>query len=182
MKAFNIVALFPLTVCLFFAACESKSEEASVGTEDVDIAKDLDKLLSVETASGVAGFPAADATLEYTPDAKYPQTEVLTYSWENGRKRMSGSIEIATSDTVKFGWVRESALAAMEAKVTDPSFKDFMEKMDGVGDYAIWNSRDKQLIVLSGKKEFSVWVNVSADEAVNKAKSVELAKKLLGKI
>jgi hypothetical protein len=144
-------------------------------------ADSLDKILSVEMAAEVAGFPAADAQKEYKPDAKYKETEVLSYSWNNGRKRMAGAIEIPAMDTVKFGWVRKSSLATLKGQAADPSYKDFMETVDEVGDFAIWNSRDKQLIVLSGEKSFSIWVSVSADEAVNKAKCLELGKKIAGK-
>ena len=132
-------------------------------------------------AAETAGFPAAAAKKEYTPNAKRPQTEVLSYSWDNGRKRKAGVIEVPAMDSVKFGWVRKSNIAMMKDQEADPAFKDIMQVEEGVGDYALWNSRDKQLIVLSGEKSFSLWVNISADDAVNKAKCLELGKKLAGK-
>lgn len=167
MKAFRFISLVLMSVFSITGAMAAGG---------------LDQILSAEMAAEVAGFAAADAKKEYKPDAKRPQTEVLSYSWDNGRKRTAGGFEVPVSDSVKFGWVRKSSLAMMKGQEEDPAFKDIFTAVDGVGDYALWNSRDKQLIVLSGEKSFSVWVNVSADDAVNKAKSLELGKKLAGKI
>ncbi len=166
MNAFQIAAITLMSVFTITA---------------VEAVDGLDKILSVELAAEVAGFPVAAAKKEYKPEVKYKETEVLTYFWDNGRKRMAGAIEIPAKDTVKFGWVRKSSLAILKGQEVDPSLKDFMEKVDEVGDYALWNRRDKQLIVLSGEKSFSIWVSVSADDAANKAKCLELGKKLAGK-
>lgn len=167
MKRIQIAALALISVMTPVAA---RAQEA------------LDKILSVELAAETAGFPAAAAKKEYVAEAKHKEREVLTYSWDNGRKRSAGVIEVPAMDTVKFGWVRKSSLAMLQGQAEDPAFKDIMSKVDGVGDFALWNSRDKQLIVLSGDKSFSIWVSVSADEAANKAKCLELAKKLAGKL
>jgi len=185
MKSFKFVALLSISASLLFHAWDGRAAEALVdkldGTGATVVTSPLDKILTSEMAAEVAGFPAVDAKKDYKPDEKRPETEVVFYSWDNGRKKIAGTIVLPVMDTVKFGWVRKSNLAALKEQAAHPAFKDFTEVLNGVGDFALWNDRDKQLIVLSGEKAFAVWVNVSADETVNKAKSLELAKKLAGK-
>lgn len=154
---------------------------------NAEAAPALDKILPVETAAEIAGFPAADAKVSYKPDAKHPETDVIYYSWDNGRIDQRDILKTPLMDMVQFGLVKKSDLASIKEATTDketPTDSTItaiksMSPVDGVGEYAVWNLTDKQLIVLHKGREFSVWVNVSPDGNVNKAKAIELAKKLL---
>ena len=54
------------------------------------------------------------------------------------------------------------------------------DDVSGVGDYAVWNNKDKELKVFVKGMEFQVRVDVGSDEAVNRQKSVEVAQMIIG--
>lgn len=181
MKPSSSAAIIATAFCLIFTGCEGDAEPGAKDAHSAAEAKavDLDAIVTSGMAAEVSGFPVSGVTKDYKPSEKYPQTDVLAYSWDNGRKRMAGAIEVPERDTVKFGWLRKSTKESIQAKTFDPNFKDFMEKVDDLGEYSLWNSRDQQLIVFQKGMEFSVWVNVSPDAEVNKTKSIQLAEKIL---
>ena len=53
------------------------------------------------------------------------------------------------------------------------------DQVDGVGDYAVWNNKAKELRVFTQGLEFQVRTAVSDDEAVNRQKSIELAQQII---
>jgi len=54
-------------------------------------------------------------------------------------------------------------------------------EVTGLGDAASWNSKDKNLYVLSNGVEFRVGINLGEDDVLNKAKAIEAAKLILQK-
>lgn len=53
------------------------------------------------------------------------------------------------------------------------------DEVPGVGDYAVWNNKDKKLKVFYKGMEFQITVEAGNDESVNRQKSVEVAKKII---
>ncbi len=53
------------------------------------------------------------------------------------------------------------------------------DEVPGVGDYTVWNNKDKQLKVFYKGLEFQIMVEAGNDESVNRQKSVEVAKKII---
>lgn len=53
------------------------------------------------------------------------------------------------------------------------------DEVPGVGDYAVWNNKDKKLKVFYKGLEFQIIVETGNDESVNRQKSVEVAKKII---
>ncbi len=55
------------------------------------------------------------------------------------------------------------------------------EEVPGLGDAASWNTKDKNLYVLSGGVQFCVRTNLGSDDAKNKQTAISLAKLILQK-
>lgn len=53
------------------------------------------------------------------------------------------------------------------------------DEVTGVGDYAVWNNKNKQLKVFYRGMEFQIMVESGNDESVNRQKSVEVAKRII---
>ena len=53
------------------------------------------------------------------------------------------------------------------------------DEVSGVGDYAVWNNKAKELKVFYRGMEFQVRVDVSNDDAVNRQKSIEIAQAII---
>ena len=53
------------------------------------------------------------------------------------------------------------------------------DEIKGVGDYAVWNNKHKELKVFYKGLEFQITAELSDDEKVNKQKSIETAKKII---
>ena len=53
------------------------------------------------------------------------------------------------------------------------------DEIKGVGDYAVWNNKYKELKVFYKGLEFQITAKLSDDEKVNKQKSIETAKKII---
>ena len=53
------------------------------------------------------------------------------------------------------------------------------DEIKGVGDYAVWNNKYKELKVFYKGLEFQITAELSDDEKVNKQKSIETAKKII---
>jgi hypothetical protein len=178
LKLFPILPLIVVSFAASFTSIKAQ-EKQRPPIKQHELATSLDKVVTGAMASEISGFPEAGLIKNYTPSEKRPQTDVVTYSWNNGRKKKVGNFESPMPDTVKFGWLRISSRSSLEAKESDPVFKDILERVEGLGELSLWNKRDGQLIVLQKGAEFSVWVDVSPDPAQNKAKSIALAKKIV---
>ena len=53
------------------------------------------------------------------------------------------------------------------------------DEIKGVGDYAVWNNKHKELKVFYKGLEFQITAELSDDEKVNKQKSIETAKQII---
>ena len=53
------------------------------------------------------------------------------------------------------------------------------DEIKGVGDYAVWNNKHKELKVFYKGLEFQITAELSDDEKINKQKSIETAKQII---
>lgn len=56
------------------------------------------------------------------------------------------------------------------------SVTEAYEKVDGLGDAAVWNTQTQELIVLQKGVQFEIRVNINDDNEVNKTTAIQLAK------
>jgi hypothetical protein len=188
---YSAMLIRPLFSALFFSTaavlCTATAPPAAAAERETDpkeIVRFTGKLatwLTAEIAAKLAGHPADQAQVSYQPSKRFPIRDVIGYEWKGDRKKTTTGalkMELPVNDSVKAGYLRKSSLQELKDK------QEMIqgETVAGLGDHAVWFARDQQLLVLSGEVEFSVWVNLSDDAAVNRAKSVELAKELIGKL
>lgn len=53
------------------------------------------------------------------------------------------------------------------------------DEIPGVGEYAVWNNKFKELMVYDKGIQFQLYVEVSNDTEINRSKAIELAKKII---
>lgn len=192
-RNFQATALFVMA-CLLSFDCNCLGEEevadgsgkAGVlagGKAAGDFTGKLGAFLTPEMAAAAAGKPESEPEVSYRPSAKHPETDVISYTWDTGRKQKrkigAAEIEVPVRVSVKAGWLRKSDMAAMKAKLQLAKGDLAFEEIPSLGEYTLWNTRDQQLIVLKDGLEFSVWVQLSEDIATNKAGSIKVARTIL---
>lgn len=141
----------------------------------------LDQWFTLEEAAKIIGKPAADAQVQYTKIEKYPYTEVVDYSWKGDRKRMTTGalkMELPVPDSIKVGWLRKETLEQLKALREMTEAEDIAD----LGEMSFLVKSDQQYIIYKKGVRFSIWINVSDDAKVNRAKAVEIANLLLAKI
>jgi hypothetical protein len=141
----------------------------------------LDKWFTLEEAAKIIGKPAAEAQVEYTKSEKHPYTEVVDYSWQGGRKRMTTGalkMEIPVPDSIKVGWLRKDTPEQLKALREMTEAEDIAD----LGELAFLVKSDQQYIIYKNGVRFSIWINISDDAKVNRAKALEIAQLLLAKI
>jgi hypothetical protein len=142
---------------------------------------DYNDLLTLELASRITGFEPSKA--RKTHILKDMTGETLRYNWENGReevKEKSASnrkrkVSLKT-DIVQIKWV--------DFEADMDSFLDFigldnhpeLSKINGVGESAYWNSKQNHLEVYAKGISFTVEVDISDDDNLDKEKTIALGK------
>lgn len=93
----------------------------------------------------------------------------------NAEQAMKGKLK----QMEKEGTISSEQSASTETIATGLGDGLSFTEIPGVGDYAVWNNKQKQLKVLYKGLEFEITAEVSNDEAVNKQKSIEAAKLII---
>ncbi len=145
---------------------------------------DYDTLLTLEMATVITGFDAANANKMHT--MKGMMGETLRYYWENGREFVK---EKAASNRKKVSYPRSDSvqLKWVDAEADKTSFLDFIDleahpelvEINGVGENAFWNAKKQHLEVFYHGVSFTLQVDMSNDETVNKQKTIALAKLII---
>lgn len=145
---------------------------------------DYNDLLTLELASRITGFEPSRA--RKTNILKGMTGEILRYNWENGReevkeKSTSNRKRIVSTrpDIVQIKWV--DGEADME------SFLDFIDlekypdltKVENVGENAYWNPNKNHLEVYFSGVSFTMQVDISFDDIMDKELTIALAKLII---
>lgn len=93
----------------------------------------------------------------------------------NAEQAMKGKLK----QMEKEGTISSEQSASAETIATGLGDGLSFTEIHGVGDYAVWNNKQKQLKVFYKELEFEITAEVSNDEAVNKQKSIEAAKLII---
>ena len=93
----------------------------------------------------------------------------------NAEQAMKGKLK----QMEKEGTISSEQSASAETIATGLGDGLSFTEIPGVGDYAVWNNKQKQLKVFYKGMEFEITAEVSSDEAVNKQKSIEAAKLII---
>ncbi|MBJ7881506.1 hypothetical protein [Gelidibacter salicanalis] len=146
---------------------------------------DYNDLLSLEMASRITGFYPSKAQKMNTTQGMLG--EVLRYYWDNGREKAKESTApnrkntdiSSTMDLVQLKWV--------DGEADMDSFLDFIDldnhpelsKVNGVGEGAYWNSKKHHLEVYYNGVSFTLQVDMSNDDNLDKEKTIALAKAII---
>lgn len=103
------------------------------------------------------------------PETKKKQMEALD------KQNLSPEMRKIVEESLKSGQDKDLA------RGLSAGAKERFEEASGVGEYCIWNKQDQTLLVYTSNAQIGVTVNLSDDNASNKAKSITLAKKILAK-
>jgi hypothetical protein len=169
-----IIALFAFAIAPVIAA-DPKDKTVA------EHAGKLDQWFTLEEAAKIMGKPATDAEVQYAKVEKYPYTEVVEYNWKGNRKRMTTGalkMELDVPDSIKVGWLRKETMDQLKALREMTEAEDIAD----LGEMAFLVKTDQQYIIYKNGVRFSIWINVSDDAKVNRAKALEIAKVLLAKI
>lgn len=145
---------------------------------------DYNDLLTLELASIITGFEASKA--EKMHPMKGMLAETLRYYWENGRevvKEKSPSNRKRTvstrSDIVQIKWVDGEADMESFLEFIDLEKYPDLTKVNGVGESAYWNPIKNLLEVYYNGVSFTLQVDISFDDNLDKEKTIALAKLII---
>jgi hypothetical protein len=179
-----------LAICLSLFSCKdtkqvNKSDTLSQNIENnVLLDMDYEDLLTLEIASKITGFEPSKARKSNPLKGMY--SEVLKYSWENGRefvKEKSESnrkrVAYPRTDFVQISFVDFESDMETFLDFVDPEAHTEISKITGVGEAAFWNSKNNSIEVYHNNVSFRGKVEISNDDVVNKEKTIELAKLII---
>ncbi|HEY9170020.1 MAG TPA: hypothetical protein VIN72_11075 [Lutibacter sp.] len=179
-----------LAICLSLFSCKdkeqvSKSNAISENTKkNVVFSGDYEDLLTLEIASKITGFEPSKARKSNPTKGMY--SEILKYSCENGRefvkeKSVSNRKRVAypRPDFVQISFVDFEADIKSFLEFVAPETHPEVSKIEGIGEAAYWNSKNNSIEVYYKNVSFRGKVEISNDEAVNKQKTIELARLII---
>lgn len=159
---------------------EAKNKQTN-SESDVEFSDDYTNLMPLELVVRVTGFEASKANKMHPMQGML--TESLMYYWENGREIV---IEKSASNYKRKVKSRDdfAKLMWVDVEADMESFLSFigldkhpeLSKVNGVGESAYWNTKNQNLQIYYKDVSFMLQVIVSFDEAVNKEKTIALAK------
>ena len=157
---------------------------SSIPEKQVVFNGDYEDLLTLELASRITGFDPAKATKLHT--MKGMMGEILRYYWENGREREKESTTPNRKGT-KSTWTDLVQIKWVDAEADMDSFLEFIDldkhpellKIDDVGEAAYWNSKKNYLEVYYNGVSFTLQVDISNDDTLDKGKTLALAKLII---
>ncbi len=145
---------------------------------------DYNDLLTLELASRITGFEPSKAKKMNT--MKGMQGEILRYYWDNGRVRekekttpIRKNTKIPSMDLVQIKWVDDEADMESFLDFIEPEEHPELSKISGVGESAYWNSKKNQLEVYHKGVSFTLEVDTSNNNTINKEKTIALAKLII---
>lgn len=148
---------------------------------DVEFSDDYTNLMPLELVVRVIGFEPSKA--RKTHILKGMTGEILRYNWENGREEVKE--KSATNRKRKVSLKTDIVqIKYVDFEADMDSFLDFigledhpeLSKINGVGESAYWNSKQNHLDVYAKGISFTVEVDISDDDNLNKEKTIALAK------
>ncbi len=95
----------------------------------------------------------------------------------NAEQAMKGKLKQMEQE----GAISSEQSAAAENIATGLGDELSFTEVPGVGEYAVWNNKQKQLKVFYKGLEFEITAELASDEVVNKQKSIEAAKLIIQK-
>ncbi|MDD3720988.1 MAG: hypothetical protein PHW92_00675 [Lutibacter sp.] len=190
MKQIIIKKILFLAICLLLFSCKdkeqtNKSNVISQNTKNnVVFSGDYEELLTIEIASKITRFEPSKA--RKSNPMKGMMGEILKYSWENGRefvkeKSVSNRKRVAypRPDFVQISFVDFEADTESFLEFVDSETHPEVSKIEGIGEAAYWNSKNNSIEVYYKNVSFRGKVEVSNDDAINKEKTIELAKLII---
>lgn len=153
--------------------------EAAVLTSEnqLEFSGDYNDLLTLEMASQIAGLDASKANKTHT--MKGMLAETLRYYWENGREVVVDGSTFPRVDRVQLNWVDGEADMDSFLEFVDLKKNTEFTKVIGVGESAYWNPYKNYLDVYYKGISFRLEVDVSNDDALDKEKTIALAKEII---
>lgn len=159
---------------------EAKNKQTN-SESDVEFSDDYTNLMPLELVVRVTGFEASKANKMHPMQGML--TESLMCYRENGREIV---IEKSASNYKRKVKSRDdfAKLMWVDVEADMESFLSFigldkhpeLSKVNGVGESAYWNTKNQNLQIYYKDVSFMLQVIVSFDEAVNKEKTIALAK------
>ncbi|WP_417370689.1 hypothetical protein [Gelidibacter japonicus] len=188
MKKYIYVSIF---IALFFSCKGNGQTTEPISNNDSPnpdsnfvFSGDYDDLLTLEMASRITGFDASKAKKMHT--MKGMMGETLRYYWENGReevKEKSASnrktVSYPRSDLVQLKWVDGEADMASFLDFIDLEAHPELLEINGLGQRAYWNPEKQHLEVYYNGVSFTLQVDISNDDNLDKEKTIELAKLII---
>ncbi len=163
---------------------DSSEDVATKSENRVTFSGDYDDLLTLEMASQITGFDASKARKTHTLKGMYGEN--LRYNWENGRERNKETITpgmkittISCTDLAQIKWVDAEADMESFLDFIEPEEHEELSKINEVGESAYWNSKKNHLEVYSNGVSFTVQVDISNDDSIDKEKTISLAKLII---
>ncbi|TXE09062.1 hypothetical protein ES711_03765 [Gelidibacter salicanalis] len=173
-------------------SCKGNGQSTEIGLKNnaieadsnVPFSGDYNDLLTLELASQITSFDPEQAQKMHT--MKGMLGEMLRYYWENGRERHREAstpnrknTKMTATDLVQIKWVDDEADMESFLNFIDLKAHPELVEVNGVGDNAYWNSKKQLLEVYYHGVSFTLQVDMSNDEAVNKEKTIALAKLMI---
>ncbi|MCM4171964.1 hypothetical protein DHD32_10760 [Arenibacter sp. TNZ] len=141
-------------------------------------------LLTLEVASRITGFESSKS--EKSHILKGMTGEILRYYWENGREREKEKTtpdrknrKIGSVDLVQIKWVDGEADMESFLEFIDLEKHPELTKVNKVGESAYWNPNKNYLEVYYHGVSFTLQVDISNDDILDKEKTIALARLII---
>lgn len=145
---------------------------------------DYNELLTLELASRITGFEPSQS--EKSHILKGMTGEILRYYWENGREREKEKTtpdrknrKIGSVDLVQIKWVDGEADMESFLEFIDLEKYPELTKVNKVGESAYWNPNKNHLEVYYNGVSFTLQVDISNDDILDKEKTIALARLII---
>lgn len=163
---------------------------ASTAGKEVGLAEKSVSSIAVKYEFGKSGRKKKQLNIEYETTNMVELKFVQDFTLENFKqmyhtpteeelKRANEAMTAKLAELEKEGKAN-SQQTGMAGDMANTMGKNLtFEEVNGVGEYAVWNNRDKQLHVFYKGIGFQLQVDAYADEATNKAKAIEAANTII---
>jgi hypothetical protein len=182
--------LLLLAICIMLFSCKGNgqatdSETTTPNTKsDLVFSGDYNELLTLDLASRMTGFDPLKANKMHT--MKGMLAETLRYYWDNGREEVKEKsptnrkrVVTSRSDLVQIKWVDGEADMDSFLEFVDLEKYPEKTKVNGVGESAYWNPVKDYLEVYYNGVSFTLQVDISDDDTIDKEKTIALAKLII---
>jgi len=178
LKFTLIISLFA-----FFNSCgnSSNNSESETAQEEDSSTSNVSSPCQLIAASDISNMFSVPSGIEVKMEDKALTYPTCTFKWDEkfADKMGSSSIDVELSKEVLIVLVNNANQSIFKRSTV--VYKDGVAIAD-LGDQAIWGDKMHQLTFLAQNTLMHVNVKVSADNAVNKAKAIEIAKLIISKL